>query len=333
MASTVAKDAYCVANPSGAWSRMTVLHCHDDGTYKLRPEGGSFLDEWDGVTRDEISFDDERLWPALFATFRGDKSGMGVEEVAAALAGIGLDVELDGLKGFWQQTCNEWFPSEASGAVLLDAEDAYRFMLLIGVSAKRLAEAGAANPHEELFKLYWNNIRMGGRAPADVGRSISLGDTLAALGLLEAPEEPAQVTSLMQFETDHRLVLPKMLKQLWSRAGVLTALRDSHCNNPEPLPVGRWQLVRRENRKNGGAFELRIMVPHQGGHAWWAVFDDDAEDAAIWISRPAAGGEVDDGGAVLHAKVAFSLAFFFWDLSETGRCWKAFAENEEKARQ
>ena len=61
---------------------------------------------------------------------------------------------------------------------------------------------------------------------------------------------------------------------------------------------------------------LFFMNPHQGDHAWAAVFDEGDDDARIYLHAPGRP----------WALVARSAAFFFWDLAQTGIGW--FNENE-----
>jgi hypothetical protein len=316
MTPTLKKGDVCVACPGGSWGRMKVLRCNDDGTFKLLPEGSDdFLDEWEGVTRDEISFDDEALWPAIFDAIRGAKAGIGIAEVVAAVRRVGIQVDDAAMGEFWSARCGQLFGATDCETLLLDRDQAYRFFLSASLSAKRLSDP-ESDPSRDLFKLYWNGVRMGGRSPADVGRSIGLADTFAAFGLTDTPDDVERVAALARFEVNHELTLPPPLEALWSKENVEATLLNGHCNNPEPQPVGDWKLLRRASDGDawGAAFAVRIMLPHQGSHAWWAVFDEGADDAEVWISFE------DDGPPV--RRVARSVPFFFWDLRQTSRCWE-----------
>lgn len=308
----ITKGLRCLACPGGPWAEVTIVRCNEDGTFNVVPVGSdSFLDEWQGVTRPELSIDDEAQWPALFERLRGGRAGLGRDQLWRALDAIGLVLTADQMATYWAAQCGALLDrTDDLDRVVLDLAQAYRLIRASGYCANMLAAPPAAG---ELFRLYWNEIRMGGRDPADVERPIGLADTLAVLGLSAAGDDLDGQQALAGFELAHGLRLPATLRGLWTRIGALDAICGSHCNNPEPCPVGAWTLRRDVDRALGGELAARIMTPHQGEHAWWAVFADGADDAAIAISF------ADDGPPL--RRVAASLAFFFWDLAETGRCW------------
>src|SRR5262249_48224182 len=147
-------------------------------------------------------------------------------------------------------------------AMVLDGAQSYRLFTGAGYCARVLADP-KADPSSELFKLYWNDIRMGGRDPGEVGRSIALADCLESLGLAGAAEDAAAVRALKLFEKKAAVELPRSLKALWSKAGALGALREAHPNNPEPIAPGEWALVRDAEKDWDGDLAVKIMDPHQ----------------------------------------------------------------------
>ena len=63
-----------------------------------------------------------------------------------------------------------------------------------------------------------------------------------------------------------------------------------------------------------GEFALVIMAPHQGAQEWAVVFDDQADDANVYVRWDKPDGE----GWVLTAP---TIGMFFWDLAQTGLAW------------
>lgn len=289
----------CLACLGGSWLRSTIHRENTDGSFDVIPVGqeSDFMAKWHGVTGEELLFDDAAAWPAVFDELRGDRATINSAAARAAFGRLGITPDDEKWNGFWDH---------AVKAEELDRERAYEFFLTAGVPASLLANP-ALDPSRELFKLYWNQVRMGGRDV--VARPIAMADTLRVLQLDDTHDDPEQSAALLRFSTTHHIALPASLDQLWSKPGVLDKIRDSHCNNPEPQPASNWEL-----RDFEGRHAVRIMLPHQGDHAWWAVFGNGAADAEVWVSFD------EDGGPV--RRVARSLPFFFWDLAETGRCWE-----------
>ena len=287
----------CLACLGGSWLRSTIDRANDDGTFDVIPVGqeDDFMAKWHGVTPAELIYDDASTWPAVFDELRGDRATINSAAARAAFARLGITPDDDKWNAFWDH---------AAKADELDRDRAYEFFVTAGVPAALLADP-SLDQSRELFKLYWNQVRMGGREP----QPIALADTLRVLHLDDTHDDPEQSAALARFSAAHHIALPASLDQLWSKSGVLDKIRDSHCNNPEPQPAAQWEW-----RDFEGRHAVRIMLPHQGDHAWWAVFGDGAEDAEIWVSFQ------EDGGPV--RRVARSLSFFFWDLAETGRCWE-----------
>lgn len=294
------KGAQCLANLGGSWERSTVLRCNEDGTFDVVPTGkeDAFMAEWQGVTPDELLFDDAEAWPAVFDTIRGGAPTIDSAAARAAFETVGMTCSDEQWEPYW---------ARLSSGQSLDQDRAYEFFVKAGTPARVLAKQ-KLDPSRELFKLYWNQVRMGGRDPSEIDHAITIADTLRVLHLDSAPEDPEAHAAMVRFETRHAIKVPATLEALFGKTGVLGKILDSHCNNPEPQSADHWEL-----RGHEGRHAVRIMLPHQGDHAWWAVFDAGAADGEIWISFE------EDGAPV--RRVARSIAFFFWDLAETGRCW------------
>ncbi len=306
----------------GPWLDVTIHRINSDGTYHVVPVGeeGQFMAEWECLTRAEVVFDDADHWPAVMAR-HGAGDRLGWTGAGAALRGVGVVVADDDLRQFWDERGRALGGTPSEGALELDAATAYRVMRSIGHAAAVLADP-ARDPNRRLFKLYWNQIRMGGRDPADVGHPITLADALAATDLADAALDPDAVAALARFEATHGLTLPVALTAMWSRAGATELLCDAHCNNPEPRDADGWTLRRDLADVTGTRFAMRLIDPHQGDHGWWLAFDDGAADGAVWLSF------AEDGPPV--RQVADSLAFFVWDLATTNRTWEeAEADDDE----
>lgn len=319
----VEKGTRCLAFLGDAWVDATVKRRNEDGSFDIVPAGheDDFMEVWQGLTQSELSFDDEALWPPVFDALRGAEKGIGRAEARKAFESLGLEVEDQALSDFWTKQCGEICPGKDAASLVLDRAQSYRVFAGSGYSAKQLADP-STHPSKDLFKLFWNQVRMGGRDPSEVGRTITLDDTLESLHLTKARDDAKTKKALAAFEKKQKITLPRTLKQLWSKTNADGAILDSHCNNPETLDVKQFELRRGKKKDPWGArLAVQIMVPHQGDHAWWAIFDDGAEDAEIWISFEEEKPPV--------RRVATSLAFFFWDLAETGRCWELGGAEED----
>jgi hypothetical protein len=306
----------CMACLGGPWVTCSVLHAWGDGTFDVAPIGeeDNDLERWRSLTAPEISLDDEAVWPKAFDLLRGDAPGIGWRQAGRALARLGMTIEDEPFMDYWRTNCAKMFKVTAKAAekMHLDAAQSYRLFTWAGYSARLLTDP-ESDPSKDLFKLYWNEMRMGGRDPAEIGRTITVDDCLDALGLAKAPEDSGASAAIARFEKKSKVVVPKTLRALWSRKDAARALRDSHPNNPEPLAPDKWKLARDESTWDAPC-AVKIMDPHQGDHAWWAVFKSEAEDAYVWVS-------FEEGGAPVR-RVARSLAFFFWDMCQTRKTWE-----------
>lgn len=296
----------------GRWSKGTIRRCNDDGTFtiELDVKAMSFMPYWHGVTLPELAFDDAAAWGPVFARWRGAQ-GMGWAEAQRALAAIGIDVADAAMQAFWTERLELLGVEGGDGVV--DEGRAYEIFRGAGFSSKQLTTRPAG---DRFHTLYWNQTRMGGRDPADVGRAIGVDDALAALGLAEARQDAAAVAAIDGFAAEHGLNLPDELRILFGRTGGLEAIGACHPNSPEPRAPESWQLFD-DARARGLPCDRAItfMDPHQGEHLWSVGFDA----APGGVARVFVAGEDLDNAV----PVAPSLAFFVWDLAQTGKAWAA----------
>lgn len=299
-----------LACPGGRWHEVRVTRLNGDGTINAQPsESRSFLDHWESITPAELSPDDRVLWPAQYARIANGRFDR--EALHAAINARGSEFAVEAMHEYWAKVTAELFAATDPASLVLDEEQAYRLIIRSGFSAKTFA---GPNPEEtDLYRLYWNGVRMGGRESSEVP-AVTLGAALDALGLDAGAEDPEATAAVLRFEHHHEVRLPKTLVTLFTRVDCLAKLNASHCNSPEPQSADAWTLERTLPALFGTDIGVRIMLPHQGDHAWWAVFSDGADDARIAISF------AEDAAPV--RLVAHSLPFFFWDLRQSGRNWE-----------
>jgi hypothetical protein len=225
--------------------------------------------------------------------------------------------------GPWQRGTIRRANEDGTFQVELD-EKAISFMKYwYGVTASELvpAEDGTPEPPppapSALQKLYWNQTRMGGRDPGELPRAVTVADVLEALAMVGSPVDADAVGALDRFAAAAGVTLPTTVRELWSRPAVLEAVGELHPNSPEvQAPTSEQWALRRGLRAKGldGEYSLTIVVPHQGDFTWEAVFDEGGGDARVYLH--AGEGEQDR-----WALTAPGVAFFFWDLAQTGLGW------------
>lgn len=311
----------CLAGPGGHWGRATIRRVNEDGSFKVEFDVKDMvvLPYWYGVTPAEVSFDDARQWPSVFAQLCPSGSRFSRAQFPEALTSLGLQAPPEEALAVWDRECarlSGTAPPRANRDALTEAE-AYELFLLLGLSAKQCAENLRPGRPEPFFKMYWNQIRMGGREPSEVTRPVTTGDAIAALGLTAERVDRSAVAYLRQFEREHGVRLPAALTELLGCAGVGRAVTDCHPNNPYLVEFrrGMWELRRgMRERRLDGEYALGIMLPHQGDHKWAVVFDDGDADARVYVH-----GDSPDGGVWL--RTAPGIGVFFWDLAQTGLCW------------
>ncbi len=311
----------CLARPAGTWAPGTIAAVLPDGTFRIELDDKpiSFMKYWHGVTAAEVSVDDGAAWPPVFDRIISDRSGLSRADLQRTFARLGIDVDDTRMDAFWNGTCEALWQIEPDRAssLRLDAARAYQMVVRAGLSARQLADEivrGAA-PRQHM-PFYWNQTRMGGRDPSEIGRAITMDDALVALGLGDGDDEPRILAEMLHFARNHGLTLPSDLAKFMCRRGAADAVWSAHPNNPELMTPGTpWQLLP-DIAKRGleGEFGVTIMTPHQGEHAWAAVFDRNERDARVYLHWT-------DDGVQRWQLQAPSLAVFFWDLAQTGLSW------------
>lgn len=316
----------CIAGPGQLWGEAHIRGLNADGTFKIEYTKKEFklLDFWYGVPLCELSFNDERLWEPVFKELSA--GGQTLEQIRfqEILTRLGYTVsEVQALEA-WDAVCKNIYPDQALPAAL-NMADSYKLLLNLNLSAKRCGEI-LRKDAAACFKLYWNQGRMGGRDPSDLPRPVTLSDAYAALGL-PADSASASALKLMDsFQRRNAVRLPRACVEFFSRSGVAEAVHDCHQNNPDLVPLDTWAL-RRDLRKQKlhGDCALNVMLPHQGDHEWFLVFDDGEDDARVYVRFVP-----DDGSSEVWLYTAPSIGHFFWDLAQTGIGW--FLDNAEFTR-
>jgi hypothetical protein len=311
----------CVAGPgSYLWAPATIRRINEDGTFKIESDVKlTIFQYWYGVTVAEISFHDSDQWTPVFEQLSPNKAGLTKADFKNAFTLLGFGVHDEQFEEFWIRGCMELFGIQEGMAAefVLDQDSAYRLFLHAGFSAKQIGEKLKADKSQKYFKMYWNQLRMGGREPSEISRPVTLHDTLAALGILGSSADRANAGLLKRFEQSQGVLLPDTLKRFLCQRGVAQAVIHSHPNNPSLILPGNdeWQL-RRDMRQQGleGDYAVVIVIPHQGDHEWAAVFDDNDTDARVYIHWYEEEQDV-------WRLTAPTIGMFFWDLAQTGLTW------------
>jgi hypothetical protein len=309
----------CLAGPNGYWRRAYIRRVNEDGSFKIEfaIRESPIQPFWYGVTLDELSFDDARQWPAVFARIRPDGQAMGRSELKQASKILGYELSVEEAEQAWDAACEKIFRAspERAKELRLDEAQSYQSFLHLGISAKLCAARLAPDPPKPFFKLYWNQLRMGGREPGELPQPVTLEDALAAMGLTDRGWDSSTGRLIERFERENGIQFPTVLKELLQRNGVSKAVKACHPNNPELLPLSEWTLRRgMKEKKLSGECALTIMMPHQGDHEWAVVFDDHQPDGQVYIKW----GEGEEETWLLTAP---SVGLFFWDLAQTGLGW------------
>jgi hypothetical protein len=309
----------CLAAPAGHWEPATIRRLNEDGTFKIEFDVKEMivLPYWFGVTRSEISFNDYDRWPAVFERFCSRKGSLGLADLGNILSQIGYRADEHRLSQFWRKSCTKLFniAEDCADSHVLDRNASYSLFLEAGISAMQVDQPLKSSQEGPNAKAYWNQTRMGGREPSELGRLVTLSDALAALSIAENGNDPPAANLVSQFEQEHEVKLPGNLKQFLTQRGVVQAVTDSHPNNPWLTWPGQeeWQL-RPEMKRAGldGEYAFRLMNHHY--YDWYAVFETGDTDARVYLNWQAENSEV-------WRRVAPSIGMFFWDLAQTGLCW------------
>lgn len=311
----------CLAGPGGRWGAATIRRVNEDGTFKVEFDVKQMvvLPFWYGVTPAELSFDDALQWRAVFVRICPNERSFTKADFVSAITALGYQIAPDQARQIWDHSCQTLFnlPGVQAENHSLDETSSYQLFLHLGLSAKQCAENLLPDRPKPFSKLYWNQVRMGGREPAEVPRCVTLEDALAALGLNADRVHQSTAKFLRQVEQENAIRLPRALTELLQCDGVERAVMDCHSNSPSLVDFRRdaWK-VRRGMRELGlsGDYALVIMVPHQGNHEWAAVFDNGEDDARVYVRW-----DTEDGES--WSLTAPDLGMFFWDLAQTGLAW------------
>ncbi len=310
----------CLAGPDERWGPATIRRVNEDGSFKVELDFKWWpFDYWYGVTSAEISFNDTRQWAHVFAQISPDGKSFDRTNFQYALASLGHHVSGDQVQQLWATGCRTLFnvPEVKAETYILDEAMSYRLFLPVVGSAKKFAERLKPDGQTPYFKLYWNQVRMGGRDPSEIRRVVTLEDALAALGLTASAVDESAVAFLRRFEQEQAVRLPTTLVNMLQRVGIASAIYNCHSNAPSLVEFkqGGWALLRgMRQRQLNGDYALVIMVPHQGDHEWAVVFDDGEDDARVYVRW-----NLDDG-ETWHLS-APGIGMFFWDLAQTGFSW------------
>lgn len=334
---TLAPGARCLARLEGPWTPGSIVRRNEDGTFTFKydtPES-FIMPLWHGVTEPELRFHDGDTWPQVFEAIASAAGTFGLTEFGALLARLGIETSPERLRQFWIASCEALFatPKDVASDLTLDAEKAYGLILRAGFSAVGIQRqlAGEMEEPPPFYKLYWNQMRMGGRDPKEVLRTVTLRDTFTALGLRSTLANAKAKSALKAFEAREGVHVPRKLAKLFTRAGARRAISGSHPNNPEPYSIAHWKLERDvRNARVDGDFAIEVMEPHQGDHLWVAAWNEGEEDARLYVRWPEEDddGQPDQSGATAWRLVSPTVAFFFWDLAQTGLAWRLETGNE-----
>src|SRR5690606_36622920 len=152
----------------------------EDGTFKIEFDEKEMIimPSWHGVPPEEISFDDARLWPSVFAQLSPEGRPFSRANFPSMLATLGYPMDADQAHSLWDQVCEKLFQGQTAPtqSLALDETTVYQFLVNLGMSAKLCVGNLQTEPRKLYFKLYWNQLRMGGRNPAEVRRPVTLDD-------------------------------------------------------------------------------------------------------------------------------------------------------------
>lgn len=311
----------CLAAPANYhWAPATIRRVNEDGSFKIEFDVKEMvvLPTWNGVTRAEISFNDVAKWPPVFDNACAGKTRLTITDFENALAQLGFDVDRPALPQFWAKACQTLFGIEQEKAAghSLDKDMAYKLFMHAGISAQQCEQRLQLNTSETHARIYWNQLRMGGRDPAELCRPVTLDDTFAALGVAKNRSDSTTMDAFAAFEKKHGLILPALLKRFFSKEGISAAVTDSHPNNPgrESGTEGEWRL-QRDMGQRGLKGDYAIFILNHFDYDWAAVFHDNEEDARVYVTWN------DEDEATQWRFVAPSVGMFFWDLAQTGLVW------------
>jgi hypothetical protein len=338
--------SHCIAAPDGRWHPATIRRVNEDGTFNIEIAGRVELvtvlrsevsadgtvkrDEYDeeeiirpsnwfGVTPAEVSSDDDRQWPIIFAQISPDGRSFTWTNFRDTFSSFGYQNDPDLVRQLWDQGCQKLFniPAEKAESYSLNEAMAYQFFLHHGFSAKQFTKDLKSERTKPYYKKYFDRVRMGGRDPEEILRGVTLQDAFVALGLADGVVDKSAVAFLQRFEREQGVHLPATLVELLQREGIAHAVFNSHPNCPGLVDFENWNLLRGMREQGlSGNYALEIVEPNEGGFHWVVVFDDEEDDARVYY---AVDDEVDEPES--WQLTAPGIGFFFWDLAQTGLAW------------
>lgn len=159
----------CLAGPSHPWAAATIRRVNEDGTFTLEFDVKDIvLQYWYGATLEEISFNDAELWPDAYKQLNAGQDGLSMAEFGNALERLGNRPTEEQLSQLWHKKLKKLnIEEERITDYRLDRDAAYQIFLQLGISAKMCAQRLKPDQPLPYTKLYWNQIRMGGRNPAE----------------------------------------------------------------------------------------------------------------------------------------------------------------------
>ena len=304
----------CLAAPTGRWAPGRIQRVNEDGTFTVELDENDMiiLPYWYGVTSDQISINDEAYWPDIFERLTYGSSRMTRATFADSLSRAGYRIDEHQLGEFWSHHCKDLFDIESAAEAALNEEQVYLLLLRAGSSAKQFTQEDRSEV--DYYKLYWNQIRMGGRQPSEISRSVTLDDAFGALGIPQSTINAASAAHIHTFQRHNQVEIPSNLRKLLCCASISDAVLRSHPNNPE-LVLPEDEDFELQNHPPLGTtkadYALPIMFPHQGNHVWVAVFDRGDTDARVYVT-------LDHANWLLTSP---TIGMFFWDLAQTGLIW------------
>jgi hypothetical protein len=307
----------CVSEACGKWAIATVRRVNEDGTYLIEydKKDMDFTPYWRGVTAEEISFDDERLWLEVHAFLYSTSAPWGFPEFFSLMQRLGYPANETSASEWWTNGMSQLFGKPECWPAHLDQASTYKLLLALGLSAKKMKSKLMEPAGIEYMPVYWNQTRMGGRNPKEVSRTVTCDDALAALGLSDTAEDASVAAELNALESREGIVLPRFYKDVLSRKNALERIKDLHPNNPDAvLPDADEFPVRCGLRARAidGEYAVPFLLLQVG--EWMAVFDENEADARVYFQWEVDGKEV-------WKLVAPSMAFFLWDYAQTGLGW------------
>lgn len=320
----------CLVN-EGAWIASKITRVNEDGTFNTtRIENPSLLMPFTyGVTERELVFNDGDYWDEAFRKILSTSEARGKvfkqSHMLRAFSLSGFKGDLNVAEEFLKRYFAKRFPDAADpAAVLVDSDEAFEILHGVGLSAKYIVEVFPAAENMKYASYYLNNVRMAGRDPSDIARSVTFDDGLSAWGLQNAPLDPKLAETVAKLEEKHKLRLPENLKTFVCKENIADVMHSVHCNGLEVslyYDESFHEVVPQSVPKGiDGKFLLQIISDGRGDNYWYAAFNENDTDARIYCRRERY-DESEDGEDYEWKLVAPTVGMFFWDLAQSNLVW------------